>query len=235
MTLATLRLRAKADYGLQYSSTEDPIFGVPRMNAWVNEAHQQLAEACKLYRETITTNLPIASGGVSTVSIDTDAIEVDAEKVLVLDGSTWIQVDLADEDIHRRVTGPMENSSTTTIPTQFWFRTSNTASSHRQLVFWPGATAAITNGLKYDAWVLPSDLSSDSSEPVFAPSALRVHLIPLVCLKMAIHEAGMGRSDAPVSLWEMKSREAIQAVKENHERFRSPGARSAHLRAIDFL
>lgn len=235
MTLAQLRRRAASDYGLPFTNASDPVFGVNRLNGFINEAHQDLAIKCLMYRETITANLPIASGGISSLTLDADAFDVDPEKVRVLNGSDYQQVTLADEDIVNRISGPLENTSTSTVPSYFWMRTVNTADEYRKMILWPGATAAITNGIKYDAYVLPADMTSDSAEPTFSPDVLHVHLIPLVCFRMAVFEASRGRPNAPVELWRYKAEESVRLVKENLDRFNTPGPRQARIRPVDFM
>lgn len=233
MTLAELRKQAAADYGLPWSNTPDPLFGQNRMTAFVNKAHRELAVEARLYRRTLTADLPAASSGLSTVAINALAWEVDREKVMVLNGSEWVPVRWRDEDTLRAAYGPFENDGGSDLPAYFFMRTSDTANSHRQLCLFPGATAAVTNGLRYDAWMYPDDLSTDTSEPVFGPTALHSELLPIICLHMAMFEASGGRRDAQVAMWADRARKAIENVKHKTGRLRTPGTRSAHLRAAD--
>lgn len=239
MDLTTLRQVAKGDYGRGENTTADPVFTDAVLNTRINRAHRRLAYECKLYRRTFTVDLPIASAGLSVITLNASVYEVDPSTVVVLNGATWQAVRPSDERTIRQLYGPPDEVAAG-IPSRFWCEESSdggtvasAAGTNRQLVLWPGATAAVTNGCKFDAWVYPADLTADGHIPPF-PVSEHDHLIPLICHEMAKLDYTQGRADpALVSLWAETERISIAQLRRKMQRSRNPGPREVRLRYCD--
>lgn len=209
MTLAQLRNGALLRYGLNPYEGEDPVLLIPLVNDLVNEAHRWAAQDARLYRQTFTTNLVISSAGVSTVSLDETVYQVDSDSgaVRVLNGSTWQEPELTSEEAIIGMYGPVENAATVAVPEYYWPSTGSADSLQRQLVFYPGASAAITNGLKYAAWTYPAPMTAETDRPEL-PASEHDLLIPLICFKMAQVMAGQGDA-RPLSVWQAPAERAL--------------------------
>lgn len=222
MTLAELRRGALLRYGLNPYEGEDAVLLLPLVNDLVNEAHRWAAREAKLYRRTFTVNLPAASAGVSTVSLNESIIEVDQtyRGVHALDGSTWRELAYRPEAELVDLYGPLPNAGTGT-PHSYFFTTGYQDSLQRQLIVYPGPAAEVTNGLQYPAWVYPDAMTAETDRPEL-PVGEHDLLLPIICWKIAEVLANRGEA-APVAWWLQAAEEAKTDLKQRMERFRRGG------------
>jgi hypothetical protein len=231
MDLAGLRRSARARYGLEYSGAEDAVFTGPLLNELINEAHRELAAASLCYRQTQLYDLPLGAGGVSTVALECNVIEIDPRSVRVRAGGRWRRVGRVEEAQALYDRGPLRETANG-APSLFYLRTGDALDAHRVLEFAPGARAATPGGVELAAYIYPAPMSEDSHAPALQP-AEHTKLLPFICWKMAEHEAGRGRRDAPVGYWRSRAEEAATELKRLIERFRRPGPREVRIRAYD--
>lgn len=219
MTLAELRRGALLRFGLNPYEGEDPVLLLPLLNDLVNEAHRQAAREAKLYRRTFNPDVPAGSGGVATVSVDETVWELDRSfrAVQVLNGSTWRELYPRTEAELVDQYGPLANAASGT-PHSYFEAMGYQDSAQRQLILFPGPSAAISSGLKYTAWVYPDTLSSDSDRPEL-PAGEHDLLIPLICWKMAEVRADPGL----LQVWSRSGNEALLELRRRMERYRRGG------------
>lgn len=212
MTLAQLRQGALLRFGKNPYEGEDPVLIRPLLTDLINEAHRWLAVEARLYRQTFTTNLVISSGGISTVSLDETVYLIDDASVRVLNGSTWEKPEQVPESVVTDYFGPFDAVETVTVPTYYWMATGSADSAQRQLVFYPGATAAISNGLKYSAWTYPAAMTAETDRPEF-PASEHDLLLPVICWKMAEVLLSQGEQ-TPLAYWQGAANVAALDLRE---------------------
>lgn len=173
---------------------EDAEFPMALLADWLNDEHRQLARATWLYRETQTYNLPVASGGVSTVNLDCNIIVIVPDQVRALIGGVWRLLYPTEEDRELHASGPFEEWDSSE-PTRYFLRTGAALDAHRQMVILPGATTAVTNGVKVDAYIYPALMTAETHAPAMQP-AEQSALIYRVNKRMAESQLAKGVQSA---------------------------------------
>lgn len=212
MDLTTLRQTAKGFYGLEKTATQDGLFTDSVMTDMTNLGHHHFAAIARPYYKTLITNLPLgttassssqAATGTSVVTLDTTVIEVDIFSVRIAPSAVTAWVGMPFKPMKEIMKGAANNALENTAlgtPTHFFLRPGAADAAGRILELYPGASGAISNGCKYNAWVYPADMTGDSDVPELQP-AEHYRILPWVCWQMALLERSRGRPDAPVGEW----------------------------------
>jgi hypothetical protein len=217
VTIDTAAQQALEDYGRSGSAT-DGTFTSAILFARANRAHRYLADKAHLYRKDYLVDLPLGSTGYSEVTLNDQIIRIDGEvkRVQILSGSTWVPLTRRTEQELVETYGPLENAGNQQ-PHSYYELAG--ATSGKLLRIFPGATAAVTNGLRFPAWVYPvADLTTGQS---FAFDANEHdHLIPVICMYMARLDRSRGRRDAPVADWTLAAEDSAAELKRKLADFR---------------
>lgn len=238
LTLANVRRTAKSRYGLPYSTSEDPRFTDAMMLELINQAYAWFAaETLCCYDRDLTINLV---NGTREYALDPTVIYLDVRTVSMqyyVAGPTITHKRLAYRtyaDVIEQYNAPLEDTTTIAsgVPLYFLHHQGKTSGNAKQITLVPApsgllnsAGADVTDStriIRYAAYVYPAELTSDSDNLAFdEPDVYR--FIPAVCWHMAMHEASLGRADAPVALWERAAREEAAAFHRiNLEGIRTP-------------
>lgn len=213
MDLTTLIQTSKGLYGLEKTATQDGLFTDSVMTDMVNLAHQSFASVARPYYKTLRTTLPLGTTatednpdvtGTSVVTLDPTVIEVDVYSVRVGTSglASWrgLPFKPMKEILKAATDGAIENTPLNSTPTHFFLRPGAADNAGRVLEIYPGLSAQVTNGVKYNAWVYPPDLGLPTDKPELQP-AEHYRLLPWICWQMALLERSRGRDNAPVAEW----------------------------------
>jgi hypothetical protein len=208
MNTGMMMKRALGMYGRDRFGSEDAQFNRAILLDLINKEHRDLAARTYCYYQKHTENVPQGSGGLSTVVLDCNVIEIDAYSVRFLNGSTWAKLDyLTEEDLIRD--GPYENTTNGT-PHSFFLRTGDTVEQNRVLELYPGASAAVTNGVRFGAYIYPAAITADTTGLGIQP-AEHYGFLDCLCRAMAQLDLNAGGDGAAARLayWEGKAEDWI--------------------------
>lgn len=229
MDLATLRRTILGRYGRSPYAGEDELFPREQMHYLINAAHRTLAERALCYRQTQTYTLPAASGGVSTVSLDCNVIEIIPDRCRFLNGSTWVTLSAVDESDVVRTQGAIDSAGTGT-PIAYWLQRGEALDAVVQALVYPGIASQVSNGFKCDVYVYPSLMSAETDTPAIQP-AEHPAIVALCCAELARTDASRGRPDAPVQMWEAEARRALDTLSGRVRRQTRPARRTIRMPA----
>lgn len=210
MTLGELTITAKGFYGLEAGAANDALFTDSVMMAMANNGHQSFAAVARPYYKPFNVALPIGTTGsavgtgTSVVTLDPTVLELDIYTVRVAPTvvTAWFGLPFKPrKELAKGCTnGALENQALGTAPSAFFQRPGAADASGRVIEVFPGLTAAVPLGCKYDAWVYPPDLTTAADVPEMQP-AEHYRLLPWICWQMALLERSRSRPDAPVGEW----------------------------------
>lgn len=231
MTLTDLRKLGLAMYArdTSLSGNEDSLFPNALCTLLFNQKHKEFAEATRCYRDQQIYDLPLGSGGTSTVPLGCSVIEIVPDSVRVdLDGTdNWTPIRLRQENDLRGLR-PFERL-TNTGPYLGFPRVGRgrdadgNAGQQRILELVPGAATARVGGVLLEAWIYPGDLAADTDAPGIQV-AEHTWLIPLYCEALAQIDLGMGRQDM-VTYWRGQALDAQLRYTRTLSDFQNPGGR----------
>jgi hypothetical protein len=208
-----------------YFGEEDRDFPLPLLTEALTERHRKIAELTRCYRESQVYDLPQSSSGVSLVSLDCNVIEILPDTVHWLNGTAWTQLDPYAEGLQRWSDAPFEGRADGT-PATFYTAVGSTVGGQRQLVISPGVSAAVTNGLRLDAYVYPGVFSATTDA-----AALQVaeHPILVTAAVVACAEIMLGRGEAAavnlLQYWGAKYERELGDLRRVMDDFKQPGVR----------
>jgi hypothetical protein len=173
---------------------EDAEFPMPVMADFINDAHRKVAERTRCYRTAFTENLPLGSGGKSTVSLDCNIIDIVPESVEISYASEWRS--LANESQHTLTTclGPLRQLSNGT-PQWYFTRVGSALDAQRVMEIVPGSDTAVTSGVRFEAYIYPALLTAETHAFALQPAENEPVLYG-VCRRMAEVQLAKGRQDA---------------------------------------
>lgn len=231
MQLSTLRKQALARYGNTAGryGTEDELFPRAVMHDLINEAHRWLAEQTLCYRLRDEYDLPLGSGGKSSIALDCNVICLDDFTLRIQYQSTWRTLQYADEEQLYQHFDAFEQSSNGT-PLYYYLRMGSAIDAQQYLELYPGSDTAVTAGVRVEAYIYPALMSAEDSSPALQPGQ-HSKLIPAVCWKMAEMDLSRGVRDAPVAYWEAQAYRAMQELKELIDLAKRPEPR--RIREVD--
>lgn len=222
--LSDLRKACRGQYLGVFDDEEDAVFTNALLNHWLNDAHRELAFTSKLYRATKILDVSLGANGYSYAGLPQDVIEVIPDTVRWYNGGQWLELEHQEED-HILTSGPTDNLTNGT-PSYYFLRAGAELGRQRMIFLYPGATAAVTNGLRIGCWIYPAEMTDATTEnsPAFQP-AEHQWLVRQVTAKMAELDANRGRDNAPVVLQERKAEIASDHLRQAQQQGRRPGGR----------
>lgn len=181
------------------------------MNDIFNDAHRWMAAETLCYRQKQLYTLPLGVSGRSTVALDCSIIEIVNYTVQAKIGGVWRSLDYCDESELVADHGPL-NEVPNSDPECYYLRLGDALDQQRILEAFPGATAAVANGLELHAYVYPSLFTQDTDTPALGP-AEHTRLISVMCWLMAELERSRNRPDAPVDHWYARAQEDAEKLR----------------------
>lgn len=214
MKLSTIRMQALTRYGNTAAryGTEDELFPRAVMHDLINEAHRWLAEQTLCYRLRDEYDLPLGSGGKSSVALDCNVICLDDFTLRIQYGGTWRTLEYVDEEELYDTFDALEQTSNG-VPQYYYLRMGSAIDAQQYLELYPGSDTAVTSGVRVEAYIYPALMSAETDSPALQPG-YHPKLIPAICWKMAEMDLSRGVRDAPVLYWKGEAQQAAQELKD---------------------
>ena len=209
MNIGEMMKRGLGLYGRDRFGSEDEQFNRAILVDLINKEHRDLAARTYCYYQRHTENVPVGSAGLSTIALDCNVIEIDAYSVRYLNGSNWDELTYVSEEHILRAWGPYENEPSGT-PHSFFLRTGATVDQNRILELYPGASAAVSNGVRFGAYIYPQALTADTDGVGIQPGE-HYGFLNCLCRAMAQLDLNSGGDGAAERLayWERKAEDWI--------------------------
>lgn len=219
MNLQDLRRKALGRYGNieGYLGDEDSRFPLPLLSDVLNQSHRRIAELIRCYRESQSYDVPLVSNGLCTVLLNCNVIEVIDGTVRFNSDGTWLNLNPQAEQAERSF-GPFEGRSDST-PFYYYLRVGAAVGGQRVLEIYPGG-AAVTDGLKLDAYIYPGNMTATTDAPSLQVAEHPV-LLTACCQALAEIEGNVGKWQ----LWSAKLDAEIEDLRRIMGDFKSPGTR----------